>query len=70
MSQVTCESVALWKSTDSFSLPVSAWLAPFEHPVVDKINQRIEDITGLDVTTAEDLQVAPPPHHPTVRIWR
>lgn len=36
----------------------SAWLGAFEHPVVDQINQRIEDITGLDVSTAEDLQVA------------
>lgn len=25
---------------------------------MDKINQRIEDITGLDVSTAEELQVA------------
>lgn len=39
------------------SRSLSAWLGAFEHPVVDKINQRIEDITGLDVTTAEDLQV-------------
>uniref|UniRef100_A0A671WSN6 procollagen-proline 4-dioxygenase n=1 Tax=Sparus aurata TaxID=8175 RepID=A0A671WSN6_SPAAU len=38
--------------------PLSAWLGAFEHPVVDEINQRIEDLTGLDVTTAEDLQVA------------
>lgn len=38
-----------------FSL--SAWLAAYEHPVVDRINQRIEDITGLDVKTAEELQV-------------
>uniref|UniRef100_A0A3Q1AML0 procollagen-proline 4-dioxygenase n=1 Tax=Amphiprion ocellaris TaxID=80972 RepID=A0A3Q1AML0_AMPOC len=30
----------------------------YEDPVVDKINQRIEDITGLDITTADDLQVA------------
>lgn len=36
---------------------VSAWLAAYEHPVVDHINQRIEDITGLDVKTAEELQV-------------
>lgn len=36
---------------------VSAWLGAFEHPVVDRINQRIEDITGLDISTAEDLQV-------------
>uniref|UniRef100_A0A3Q3JQ62 procollagen-proline 4-dioxygenase n=1 Tax=Monopterus albus TaxID=43700 RepID=A0A3Q3JQ62_MONAL len=37
---------------------VSAWLGAYEHPVVDQINQRIGDLTGLDVTTAEDLQVA------------
>ncbi|KTF74535.1 hypothetical protein cypCar_00045609 [Cyprinus carpio] len=36
----------------------SAWLVAHEHPVVDRINQRIEDITGLDVKTAEELQVA------------
>lgn len=35
----------------------SAWLAAYEHPVVDRINQRIEDLTGLDVKTAEELQV-------------
>uniref|UniRef100_A0A3Q1ENC9 Prolyl 4-hydroxylase, alpha polypeptide I a n=1 Tax=Acanthochromis polyacanthus TaxID=80966 RepID=A0A3Q1ENC9_9TELE len=35
-----------------------AWLGAYEHPMVDKINQRIEDLTGLDVTMAEDLQVA------------
>uniref|UniRef100_A0A8P4KDK4 procollagen-proline 4-dioxygenase n=1 Tax=Dicentrarchus labrax TaxID=13489 RepID=A0A8P4KDK4_DICLA len=44
--------------SQSLKNPVRAWLGAFEHPVVDKINQRIEDITGLDVTTAEDLQVA------------
>uniref|UniRef100_A0A674P148 procollagen-proline 4-dioxygenase n=1 Tax=Takifugu rubripes TaxID=31033 RepID=A0A674P148_TAKRU len=43
----------------SACLPIClAWLGAFEHPVVDRINQRIEDITGLDVSTAEDLQVA------------
>uniref|UniRef100_A0A8C7J1E1 procollagen-proline 4-dioxygenase n=1 Tax=Oncorhynchus kisutch TaxID=8019 RepID=A0A8C7J1E1_ONCKI len=36
----------------------SAWLTAYEDPVVDKINQRIEDITGLNVKTAEELQVA------------
>ena len=40
-----------------FPLTSSAWLTSYEHKVVDKINQRIEDITGLDVTTAEELQV-------------
>ena len=40
------------------SLPcLSAWLTGYEHPVVDKINQRIEDLTGLEMDTAEELQV-------------
>lgn len=39
--------------------PLSAWLGAYEHPVVDKINQLIEDVTGLNVKTAEDLQVTP-----------
>uniref|UniRef100_A0AAQ5XJ41 procollagen-proline 4-dioxygenase n=1 Tax=Amphiprion ocellaris TaxID=80972 RepID=A0AAQ5XJ41_AMPOC len=43
-------------TTAHYRVSKSAWLGAFEHPVVDKINQRIEDITGLDVTTAEDLQ--------------
>lgn len=45
-------------TTAHYRVSKSAWLGAFEHPVVDKINQRIEDITGLDITTAEDLQVA------------
>lgn len=45
--------------------PLSAWLGAFEHPVVDEINQRIEDLTGLDVTTAEDLQVSDHRAHET-----
>ncbi|XP_073345446.1 prolyl 4-hydroxylase subunit alpha-1-like isoform X1 [Pagrus major] len=44
--------------TAHYRISKSAWLGAFEHPVVDRINQRIEDLTGLDVTTAEDLQVA------------
>ncbi|KAB5561967.1 hypothetical protein PHYPO_G00012550 [Pangasianodon hypophthalmus] len=36
----------------------SAWLTGYEHPVIERINQRIEDITGLDMLTAEELQVA------------
>uniref|UniRef100_A0A672FWY3 procollagen-proline 4-dioxygenase n=2 Tax=Salarias fasciatus TaxID=181472 RepID=A0A672FWY3_SALFA len=44
--------------TAHYRISKSAWLGAFEHPVVDKINQRIEDVTGLDVSTAEDLQVA------------
>uniref|UniRef100_A0A7N6BX22 procollagen-proline 4-dioxygenase n=1 Tax=Anabas testudineus TaxID=64144 RepID=A0A7N6BX22_ANATE len=45
-------------TTAHYRVSKSAWLGAFEHPVVDTINQRIEDVTGLDVTTAEDLQVA------------
>ncbi|KAF6739323.1 Rab3 GTPase-activating protein catalytic subunit [Oryzias melastigma] len=45
-------------TTAQYRVSKSAWLGSHEHPVVDKINQRIEDITGLDVSTAEDLQVA------------
>uniref|UniRef100_A0A674MAN7 procollagen-proline 4-dioxygenase n=1 Tax=Takifugu rubripes TaxID=31033 RepID=A0A674MAN7_TAKRU len=45
-------------TTAPYRVSKSAWLGAFEHPVVDRINQRIEDITGLDVSTAEDLQVA------------
>ncbi|XP_046888222.1 prolyl 4-hydroxylase subunit alpha-1a isoform X3 [Hypomesus transpacificus] len=45
-------------TTAHYRVSKSAWLASYEHTVVDKINQRIEDITGLDVKTAEELQVA------------
>uniref|UniRef100_A0A146MGZ7 procollagen-proline 4-dioxygenase n=1 Tax=Fundulus heteroclitus TaxID=8078 RepID=A0A146MGZ7_FUNHE len=44
--------------TAHYRISKSAWLGAYEHPVVDKINRRIEDITGLDVSTAEELQVA------------
>ncbi|XP_056101783.1 prolyl 4-hydroxylase subunit alpha-1a isoform X2 [Rhinichthys klamathensis goyatoka] len=45
-------------TTAQYRVSKSAWLAAYEHPVVDHINQRIEDITGLDIKTAEELQVA------------
>ncbi|XP_066519424.1 prolyl 4-hydroxylase subunit alpha-1a isoform X1 [Hoplias malabaricus] len=44
--------------TAQYRISKSAWLAAYEHPVVDRINQRIQDLTGLDVSTAEELQVA------------
>lgn len=40
-----------------FSCP-SAWLSGYEDPVVSRINMRIQDLTGLDVSTAEELQVS------------
>ncbi|XP_076835656.1 prolyl 4-hydroxylase subunit alpha-1 [Brachyhypopomus gauderio] len=36
----------------------SAWLSEDESPVVARVNQRIGDVTGLDMETAEDLQIA------------
>uniref|UniRef100_A0A4W5MCG8 procollagen-proline 4-dioxygenase n=1 Tax=Hucho hucho TaxID=62062 RepID=A0A4W5MCG8_9TELE len=45
-------------TTAHYRVSKSAWLTAYEDPVVDKINQRIEDITGLNVKTAEELQVA------------
>lgn len=36
---------------------LSAWLSGYENPVVSRINMRIQDLTGLDVSTAEELQV-------------
>ncbi|KPP59364.1 hypothetical protein Z043_122722 [Scleropages formosus] len=44
--------------TAHYRISKSAWLTAYEHPVVAKINQRIEDITGLNMDTAEELQVA------------
>lgn len=44
--------------TASFNLFVSAWLTAYEHPVIERINQRIEDLTGLEMDTAEELQVS------------
>ncbi|XP_053504489.1 prolyl 4-hydroxylase subunit alpha-1-like, partial [Ictalurus furcatus] len=35
----------------------SAWLSNDESPVVARVNQRLADITGLDMNTAEELQV-------------
>lgn len=36
---------------------LSAWLEGEEDPVIARVNQRIEDLTGLTVETAELLQV-------------
>ncbi|XP_051959985.1 prolyl 4-hydroxylase subunit alpha-1 [Xyrauchen texanus] len=35
-----------------------AWLSEDEDPVITQVNQRIADVTGLDLDTAEELQVA------------
>lgn len=40
-----------------FTVVFSAWLEAEDDPVIARVNQRIEDITGLTVDTAELLQV-------------
>ncbi|XP_072546686.1 prolyl 4-hydroxylase subunit alpha-1b isoform X1 [Salminus brasiliensis] len=44
--------------TAPYRISKSAWLTADEHPVIERINQRIEDLTGLEMDTAEELQVA------------
>nr|XP_033469148.1 prolyl 4-hydroxylase subunit alpha-1b isoform X3 [Epinephelus lanceolatus] len=45
-------------TTAQYRVSKSAWLTGYEDPMIDKINQRIEDLTGLEMDTAEELQVA------------
>ncbi|XP_034041112.1 prolyl 4-hydroxylase subunit alpha-1-like [Thalassophryne amazonica] len=45
-------------TTAQYRVSKSAWLTGYDDPVVEKINQRIEDLTGLEMDTAEELQVA------------
>ncbi|XP_062989044.1 prolyl 4-hydroxylase subunit alpha-1 isoform X2 [Elgaria multicarinata webbii] len=45
-------------TTAHYRVSKSAWLSGYENPVVSRINARIQDLTGLDVSTAEELQVA------------
>uniref|UniRef100_UPI00358E1340 prolyl 4-hydroxylase subunit alpha-1-like n=1 Tax=Myxine glutinosa TaxID=7769 RepID=UPI00358E1340 len=44
--------------TAHYRVSKSAWLGAYEDSVVARINRRIEVVTGLNVETAEDLQVA------------
>uniref|UniRef100_A0A8D0AQI3 Procollagen-proline, 2-oxoglutarate 4-dioxygenase (proline 4-hydroxylase), alpha polypeptide 2 n=1 Tax=Sander lucioperca TaxID=283035 RepID=A0A8D0AQI3_SANLU len=43
-------------TTANYRVSKSAWLDKEDDPVIDIVNQRIEDITGLTVDTAELLQ--------------
>uniref|UniRef100_A0A673HF32 procollagen-proline 4-dioxygenase n=1 Tax=Sinocyclocheilus rhinocerous TaxID=307959 RepID=A0A673HF32_9TELE len=45
-------------TTAHYRVSKIAWLFGYEHSTIEKINQRIEDITGLEMDTAEELQVA------------
>ncbi|ETN72504.1 tetratricopeptide repeat protein [Necator americanus] len=43
--------------TASYRISKSAWLKEEEHPVIGRVNRRIEDMTNLNQKTSEDLQV-------------
>ena len=43
--------------TAKYRISKSAWLTNREHQVVQRISQRISYATGLDLSTAEELQV-------------
>ncbi|XP_059177301.1 prolyl 4-hydroxylase subunit alpha-1-like isoform X3 [Physella acuta] len=42
----------------NYRISKSAWLKGDEHPVIQKVNNRMEAITGLEMSTAEELQIA------------
>ncbi|KAJ1355034.1 Prolyl 4-hydroxylase subunit alpha-1 [Parelaphostrongylus tenuis] len=44
--------------TATYRISKSAWLKGWEHEVVERINQRIDMMTNLNVETAEELQIA------------
>ncbi|XP_076459710.1 prolyl 4-hydroxylase subunit alpha-1-like isoform X2 [Babylonia areolata] len=44
--------------TATYRISKSAWLKGTDHPTIAKVNQKIEAITGLNMDTAEELQVA------------
>jgi prolyl 4-hydroxylase len=44
--------------TANYRISKSAWLKDHEHPVIHRINQRIDLMTNLNQDTSEDLQVA------------
>jgi prolyl 4-hydroxylase len=43
--------------TAQYRISKSSWLQGHENPVIDSVNKRITAITGLNVETAEELQV-------------
>ncbi|RUS89704.1 hypothetical protein EGW08_002522 [Elysia chlorotica] len=44
--------------TAHYRISKSAWLKGEEDPVIEKINNRMQAVTGLDLSTAEELQIA------------
>lgn len=43
--------------TATYRISKSAWLKDHEHRHIDEVNQRVADMTGLTMETAEELQV-------------
>uniref|UniRef100_A0A7N6BWH5 Prolyl 4-hydroxylase subunit alpha-1 n=1 Tax=Anabas testudineus TaxID=64144 RepID=A0A7N6BWH5_ANATE len=43
-------------TTAQYRVSKSAWLTGYDDPMIETINQRIEDLTGLEMDTAEELQ--------------
>lgn len=43
--------------TATYRISKSAWLKDHEHRHIDEVNQRVADMTGLTMDTAEELQV-------------
>jgi len=43
--------------TASYRISKSAWLKSGEHQLVDQVNRRVAQLTGLNLDTAEELQV-------------
>ncbi|CAJ0581013.1 unnamed protein product, partial [Mesorhabditis spiculigera] len=44
--------------TASYRISKSAWLRGEEYPIVERVNNRLELMTNLDMDTAEELQIA------------
>uniref|UniRef100_A0A1I7XB31 procollagen-proline 4-dioxygenase n=1 Tax=Heterorhabditis bacteriophora TaxID=37862 RepID=A0A1I7XB31_HETBA len=44
--------------TATYRISKSAWLKSWEHEVVERVNQRIDLMTNLEMETAEELQIA------------
>jgi prolyl 4-hydroxylase len=43
--------------TAQYRISKSSWLQANQDPKIDAINKRVKAITGLDIDTAEELQV-------------
>lgn len=41
-----------------FRISKSAWLKGWEHEVIERVNQRLDMMTNLEMETAEELQIA------------